>query len=159
MVGPSVVDVARNAGGWVFDRVTAGWDVTVVVAEHPDTRPMEILGARTLDLEAALKNQIGPIPQAIAVSSSMLANDERIRRGLLATLGRGDIDVTLWGDAVPAELDDRFGPGMHRLSAAARLFKAQALSASDLPVDLVGATEDFRVDRSASSGLRLVSAG
>ncbi|MGW0040192.1 hypothetical protein [Rhodococcus sp. NPDC003348] len=159
MVGPSVVDVVRLAGGWVFDRVTAGWDVTVVVADHPDVRPLEILGARTLDLDSALADQNGPYPQALAVSADLFRNDDRIRRGVLDTLERGDMDVTMWGETCPAELDERFDAGQHRLSCAARMFKAQALAAAAAAVGPVGVTEPFRIDRlRPPGGLRLVSA-
>ncbi|EUA51101.1 hypothetical protein I552_2042 [Mycobacterium xenopi 3993] len=54
MVGASVVDVVMFAGGWLFDRAMAGWEVTVLLTDHPDDRPLRILGARTLDLEYAL---------------------------------------------------------------------------------------------------------
>jgi hypothetical protein len=36
---------------------------------------------------------------------------------------------SLWGDTWPAELDDNIGPVAHKLSAAARAFKRQALTA------------------------------
>ena len=58
VVAASVADVVRFAGGWLFDRAMAGWDVTVLltdrVADHRDERPLHILGAQTLDLEDAL---------------------------------------------------------------------------------------------------------
>ncbi|PRC60972.1 hypothetical protein C6A85_14110, partial [Mycobacterium sp. ITM-2017-0098] len=31
VVSPTVRDAVRFAGGWVYDRVMAGWDVTVLV--------------------------------------------------------------------------------------------------------------------------------
>lgn len=159
MVGPSVVDVVRVAGGWVFDRVTAGWDVTVIVADHPDVRPLQILGARTLDLDSALGEPSGPFPQALAVSAELFENDARIRRGLLDILDRGDMDVTMWGENCPTELDERFDSGQHRLSGAARVFKAQALAAAAALSGPVGGTEQFRSDRlHPPGGLRLVSA-
>ena len=46
---------------------------------------------------------------------------------------------------VPAELDDSVGPSAHRLSAAARAFKTQALNAPHDPdAGSVGETETFR---------------
>ena len=35
VVAPSVVEAVRAAGGWMFDRVMAGWDVRVLVADRP----------------------------------------------------------------------------------------------------------------------------
>ena len=51
VVASNVVDVVKFAGGWLFDRAMAGWDVTVLLTDHPDDRPLHILGAQTLDLE------------------------------------------------------------------------------------------------------------
>ena len=54
VLGTSVADVVRCVGGWLFDRAMAGWDVTVLVYDHHDDRPLRILGAATLNLESAL---------------------------------------------------------------------------------------------------------
>ncbi|MGA8547342.1 MAG: hypothetical protein WB785_19075, partial [Mycobacterium sp.] len=54
VVAANVADVVRFAGGWLFDRAMAGWDVTVLLVDHPDERPLQILGAQILDLEYAL---------------------------------------------------------------------------------------------------------
>ena len=62
VVAASVVDVVRFAGGWLFDRSMAGWDVTVLVADHPDDRPLQILGAQMLDLEDALASAGHRVP-------------------------------------------------------------------------------------------------
>ncbi len=48
VVAPTVLDAVRFAGGWVYDRVMAGWDVTVLVGADEDARPLEILGAEVL---------------------------------------------------------------------------------------------------------------
>jgi hypothetical protein len=152
LVGSSVCDVVRTAGGCIFDRVSAGWDVLVLVADHPDTRALEILGARVLDLDTAYANVSEPFPQALAVCSDLIASDERVRREILDVLGGGyekegvGMDVTVWGESCPDELKDRFAPDEHRLSMAARVFKAQALAAAGCAVDTVAPTEAFRVD-------------
>ena len=44
VAAPSVVEVVRFAGGWLFDQVIAGWDVMVLTAEPGDDRPLQILG-------------------------------------------------------------------------------------------------------------------
>jgi hypothetical protein len=144
VVGPSVADVVRFAGGWMYDRVMAGWDVTVLLADRENERPLHILGVATADLESALALWAArPHPQTIAVAADLFARDDRVRRGVLGALEQGLTEVTLWGDACPAELDDSVGPVAHHLSAAARAFKSQALTAAadSCPVS---ATETFR---------------
>jgi hypothetical protein len=135
VVAASVVDVVKCAGGWVFDRAMAGWDVTVLVPDHrggrSEDRPLQILGAQVLDLEEVLAT-IGtrPNPQAVAVAADLFGCDERIRQGVLRALDRGVTEVTLWGETWPSELDGSIGQVKHQLSTAAQTFKAQALAAA-----------------------------
>lgn len=145
VVAPSVVDVVRFAGGWLYDRAMAGWDVTVLVTDHADDRPLQILGARTLDLEYALAS-VGqrPRPQTLAVAADLLGCDSRVRRGVLQALDHGVTEVTLWGETWPAELDDSVGLVQHQLSAAARAFKTAALATAAVSEAPIGATETFR---------------
>ncbi|CAN5773304.1 hypothetical protein BH09ACT7_BH09ACT7_38210 [soil metagenome] len=150
IVAPSVIEVVRCAGGWVFDRVMAGWDVTVLVADRCDERPLQILGADTADLETALASGLsGPRPHALAVAADLYGRDSRVRDGVQRALESGQTEVTLWGDNWPAELD-RVDSVEHRLSVAARAFKAQALAAASAPVDRVAFTETFRSGTPAS---------
>jgi hypothetical protein len=145
VVASSVIDVVRFAGGWLFDRAMAGWDVTVLVADHPDDRPLHILGARTIDLENALASAgTRPRPQALAAAADLFGCDSRVRRGVLQALDHGVTEVTLWGETWPAELDDSVGLVQHRLSTAAQTFKAQALAAAASPASPIGLTETFR---------------
>lgn len=145
VVASSVVDVVKFAGGWLFDRSMAGWDVTVLLTDHPDDRPLHILGARTLDLESVLAS-LGthPRPQALAAAADLLGSDPRVRTGVLQALDHGVTEVTLWGTTWPAELDDSVGRVQHRLSMAAQTFKAKALAAAAVPVGSVGTVETFR---------------
>jgi hypothetical protein len=146
VLAPSVVEVVTYAGGWLFDRVTAGWDVTVLVDEHPDDRPLEILGVEPLDLESGLAAmESRPHPQTLAVATDLFVRDSRVRQGVLMALERGLTEVTLWGEKWPAELDDSVDSVQHELSAAARAFKAQALVAAAVPQASVGFTETFRI--------------
>jgi hypothetical protein len=156
VVASSVVDVVRFAGGWLFDRAMAGWDVTVLLTDlvdHPDDRPLQILGAQILDLEYALaaigsEAETRPRPQALAAAADLFGCDSRVRQGVLQALDHGVTEVTLWGESWPAELDDSVGLVQHRLSMAAQIFKGQALAAAlnveGVPVSSVGHTETFR---------------
>jgi hypothetical protein len=146
VVARDVPEVVRFAGGWLVDRVMAGWDVTVLISAAQDTRPLEILGVDTQNLESALEMWSDrPHPQTVAVAADLFASDERVRRGVLNALDHGLTEVTLWGERCPEELDDSVGSVRHQLSAAARAFKAQALAATDDPdKGFVGDTETFR---------------
>ncbi|MGH3556789.1 MAG: hypothetical protein ACRDTK_04720 [Mycobacterium sp.] len=145
VVAANVIDVVRFAGGWLFDRVMAGWDVTVLVADHPDERPLQILGAQIIDLEYALAS-VGqrPPPQALAAAADLIGCDSRVRQGVLQALEQGATEVTLWGETWPAELDDSVGLVQHRLSVAAQAFKAQAFTAAAMPEGSIGLIETFR---------------
>ncbi|OJZ72212.1 hypothetical protein BRW65_17125 [Mycobacterium paraffinicum] len=148
VVAATAVDVVRFAGGWLFDRAMAGWDVTVLLADlagRADDRPLQILGARVIDLEGALASvQSRPRPQALAAAADLFGCDSRVRQGVLQALDHGVTEVTLWGETWPAELDDSVGLVQHRLSMAARTFKAQALAAAALPCGSIGHVETFR---------------
>ena len=148
VVASSVVDVVRFAGGWLFDRAMAGWDVSVLLtdlADHPDGRPLQILGAQIVDLEEALASvEYRPRPQALAAAADLFGCDPRVRQGVLQALDHGVTEVTLWGETWPAELDDSVGLVQHRLSRAAQTFKAKALAAAALPDGSVGHIETFR---------------
>jgi hypothetical protein len=161
VVAADVVDVVRFAGGWLFDRAMAGWDVTVLLADHPDERPLQILGVHTIDLEYALAS-VGhrPVPQTLAAAADLLGCDSRVRQGVLQALDQGAIEVTWWGEPWPGELDDSVGLVQHQLSAAAQAFKAQALAAAAVPVDSIGLIETFRsrVMASPSVGADLIPA-
>ena len=140
----SAADAVKFAGGWMYDRVMAGWDVTVLLVDRTDERPLHILGVETSDLESALALwSEGPHPQTVAVAADLFVSDERVRQGVLGALEQGLTEVTLWGDSWPAELDDSIGPVAHQLSAAARAFKGQALTAA-ADTGVVTGSETFR---------------
>ncbi|OBH49966.1 hypothetical protein [Mycobacterium sp. E2479] len=145
VIAATVLDVVRFAGGWIFDRAMAGWDVSVLVADHPDDRPLQIVGAQMLDLEEALASvQSRPRPQALAAAADLFGCDARVRQGVLQALDHGVTEVTLWGEDWPSELDDSVGVVQHELSMAAQTFKAQALAAAAAPQTAIGHVETFR---------------
>jgi hypothetical protein len=153
VVAASVVDVVKFAGGWLVDRAMAGWDVTVLLPDHPDDRPLQILGAQVVDLQDALAAvdagaESRPRPQALAAAADLFGCDSRVRQGVLQALDHGVTEVTLWGDTWPAELDDSVGLVQHRLSVAAQMFKAKALAAAfnveAVPHSSIGRIETFR---------------
>ncbi|BAX94399.1 hypothetical protein [Mycobacterium shigaense] len=152
VVASSVADVVRCAGGWLFDRAMAGWDVTVLLSDpgdDADERPLQILGVKALGLELALASvDIRPRPQALAAAADLFDCDSQVRRGVLRALDQGATEVTLWGETWPAELDDSVGLVQHRLSSAAQVFKGRALAAASTdgsaPIGSIGLIETFR---------------
>jgi hypothetical protein len=128
-VAPSAADVVRCAGGWLFDQAMAGWDVTVITTDHPDPRPLRMLGARDRDV-AILREVpvVGVCLEAVAVRSDLYESDEQVRDMVLRAAA-GHAEIRVWGKGWPAD----FSPGpdlvSHHLSLAARAFKAQAVLA------------------------------
>jgi hypothetical protein len=158
VVAPTVLDAVKFAGGWVYDRVMAGWDVTVLIGDDEDARPLEILGAEVRDLESVLESwQDRPHPQTIAVAADLFDRDSRVRKGVLSALEQGATEVTLWGEGLPAEIDKSVDSVQHQLTAAARAFKAQALAAANNS-EAVGHTETFRCGMMASVAADLIPA-
>ncbi|MFC8046164.1 hypothetical protein [Nocardia sp. NPDC057353] len=149
IVGVDVLDVVQHAGGWLFDRAVAGWDVTVLVADLADARPLRILGAEVLELESVLATGgRGRQPHALAIASEVLAADTRTHRGLVKALDDGGMEVVVWGESWPPPPEHRIEPVVHRLSVAAQAFKAQALAAAGVPA-VPGEVEVFRSGLSA----------
>jgi hypothetical protein len=158
VVAPTVLDAVTFAGGWIYDRVMAGWDVTVLIATDEEVRPLEILGAEVRDLETVLESwEDRPHPQTVAVAAEMFDSDARVHEHVLKALDQGATEVTLWGERLPAELDESVDSVEHHLSAAARAFKMQALSACDSGA-AVAHTETFRCGMMASVAADLVPA-
>ncbi len=99
VVAADVEGVVGAAGGWLCDRVRAG-------------------GSGVLGLQR---------PAALAVDASVLSHDEPLRREVFRAVDGGRAEVTVWGESGLFAADRRFGRVRHRLSAAARAFKARAL--------------------------------
>ena len=136
------VDVVNCAGGWLFDRAMAGWDVAALVAAHDDVRPLRILGVKALDLELALD---GPErwPAALSVSADLYAAEERVRHAVGKAVRRGTAEVTVWGQRRPFELNRNVTSVHHQLSSAARSFKGKALAAAAILAGSVDPVETF----------------
>ena len=144
-IAPSAAEAVQYAGGWLFDQVMAGWDVTVVTAEAGDQRPLDILGVRARNFDSVFAAPVlGPCLQSIALRTDLYHDDERVRRLVHAAAEAGRAEIRLWGDVWPEEFDGSGDRVSHRLSLAARAFKAQALAAADLRDAPTAETEVFR---------------
>src|SRR5512139_2272821 len=125
LVTPTSAEAVRLAGGWLFDRSMAGWEVIVLRADHADARALQalrILGARGALLEPVLASPVrGPWPQSIAVHAGLYRSDPRVRRIVQDARGDGSAEVRFWGDHRPLDAGDGQGAELtHRLSLAAR---------------------------------------
>ena len=132
VVAANIADAVMSIGGLIFDRAKAGWDVSVVVDGGSDRviddRPIRILGGR---VAKRLESIVGPParPHMLAVATDVMVKSEAVRRQVLAAGNDKEVEVLLWGRHRPTILNRRFVATRHRPSAAAHVFKSQALAA------------------------------
>ena len=156
VIAPGLGEVVRYAGGWLFDLVTAGWEGTVLTADQADPRPLAILGGRGYDLESMLAEPpAGRCLHAIAVEANLYRSDARVRRMVYRARGEDLTELMVLGDDWLDGRDGAADPVVHRLSIAARAFKAEALAAADIPGCADDDVEVFR--RTAISRADLAS--
>jgi hypothetical protein len=143
VIAADMADVVQSVGGWLCDRARAGWDVSVLVADQQDDRPLSILGATTLAIDAEAGSLAARASRggALAISAAELGTNMRLRDDVLRLLRRGLTEVVVWGDEWPAELGRRVDPVQHRMSCAARAFKAHALGAAAVSHNSIAAAE------------------
>ena len=148
VVAASAVDVVQSAGGWLYDRVMAGWEVTALLPGGCDTRPLRILGVAVSDPRPGL-DEAGAASHGLAVSAEAFIADERVRQQVLTSLNNRSTEVTLWGDAPhgwPLGVNRVTTRAQHVLSAAARTYKSHALKAAGIPHTTVDPTEMLLCD-------------
>jgi len=145
VVAVSVADIVRSAGGWLCDRVMAGWEVTALLPPGADTRALRILGVQAFDADArfALAGSRG---WCLAVSGEAFTADAGLREKVLAYLDDRLTEVAVWGEGWPMRVDRSMIRAEHVLSAAARRFKHAALDAAGLTCPTVEPTETLRCD-------------
>jgi|HubBroStandDraft_3_1064219.scaffolds.fasta_scaffold195483_2 hypothetical protein len=149
VVASSPADVVCSVGGWLYDRVRAGWEVTVLLPQPSDTRPLQILGMHVSELASKMPPASTECAaRGLAVSADMFASDSRIRHEVLNALDRWMTEVTLWHDGWPLAVGHRTTTVQHVLSSAARAFKRHALTAAGISCS-VGPTETLRSDMKA----------
>jgi hypothetical protein len=150
VVAASAADIVQFAGGWLYDRVMAGWEVTALLTRECDTRPLRILGVRTADPEARLALS-GSTSQSLAVSAEAFSADPRVRDRVFKSLDDRLTEVALWGEGWPLGVNRTVTRAQHVLSAAARRFKGHALAAAGIPSALIDSTETLLCDAAAGS--------
>jgi hypothetical protein len=144
VIAIDVGDVVRSAGGWMCDRVRAGWRVTALIPVESDIRPLQILGVKALPFENVYGALRESSPAAVAMASEVIEYDNRVRQDIQRVLLRGRTEVTFWGESSPHDLEGGMGEVRHQLSGAARAFKTQALITTSPAHPVAGPTETFR---------------
>ncbi len=145
VVASSAADVVQSAGGWLYDRVMAGWEVTVLLPHGCDTRALRILGARALNSDER-PEPAGPRRHSLAVSAEAFAADALVREQVLEALADRLTEVALWGDGWPLAVNRAMNQAQHVLSTAARRFKGHALAAAGIACGPVDPTETLLCD-------------
>lgn len=138
VVAAGTGDAVRAAGGWMYDRVMAGWQVTVLLPQGWDARPLQILGVATVDLDSWFTR---PVSHGLAVSAEAFTADATVQARVLKALQHRSTDVALWGDGWPLEVNRGVTRVQHVLSGAARVFKGYALAAAGIGCAAVDSTE------------------
>ncbi len=154
LIASSVTDVVTSAGGWLFDRRMAGWQVTVLVPDRVGERALQILGGTALDLDAGLA-EIADDPEraaTLAVAADIYAADERVRRFVSAS-DRGHAEVALWGDAgaLGRERQRRYLP-VERGGAGVQGAGSTCRGHSERPGGGDGSSVQHRRDRTRADG-------
>ncbi len=150
VIAVSALDVVQSAGGWLYDRAMAGWQVTVLLPDGSGARSLRILGVQVLDLEEQLAAMDpGSTSQSLAVSAEAFTADARVRDRVLKALDDRLTEVALWGQAAsgwPLRVDRGVARAQYALSAAARRFKGHALAAAGMDCPAVYSTETLFCD-------------
>ncbi|BBX01018.1 hypothetical protein BST36_24130 [Mycolicibacterium moriokaense] len=140
----SVREVVTGAGGWIVDRVLAGWIVTVITDAADDAeRAGRILGCE-VTFRSAEADSARPRPYGIALSSALYSTDAQLQRCVTDAFDHEIVEVSLIGARPSCPSDPRLRPVTYRPSAAAVAFKAHSLAAAGIPVSSVAITERFR---------------
>jgi hypothetical protein len=151
VVAGSAVDVVHSAGGWLYDRVMAGWEATVLLPAGCDTRPLRILGVGVVYTDSEfVSTAVGSTSHTLAVSAEAFGADARVRDKVLKSLDDRLTEVALWGDGWPLGVNRGMTRAQHVLTAAARTFKGYALAAAGIPSALVEPTETLLCEASYS---------
>lgn len=136
VVAANAADVAVHVAGLIVDRVMGGWRVTVALTDTCDVGPLRILGAELVDADEMAAE---PVEDHCVLAIDAGLYMHAVQGDTHRLLSRS-ADVLIWGE--PAETDRAV---CHRLSAAGRAFKAEALAAAGVAHFEVGWTEDFAV--------------
>lgn len=137
----NAADIVGFAGGLIFDRVGAGWDVKIHLASvtPDDERALRILGIQSRMQSAGLDSP--EWPDVVLMGADVYGGHIQARRIFTAAARRQHAEVVMWGGDWPGELDPGIGAVEHRLSTAARAFKVHAMAAAGLDATVAPAEQ------------------
>jgi hypothetical protein len=138
----SVREVVAEAGGWIVDRVLAGWRVTLITDADGGDCAGRILGCE-VTIGSAIADASRPRPYGIVLTSALCRTDIQLQQCIADALDRQIAEISLIGVRPSGHCDPRFRPVTHRVSSAAQAFKAYAQVAAGLPDSSVEVTERF----------------
>lgn len=142
VAGSGVGDLVSGVGGWLFDRAMAGWNVRVALTEPGEDAALRILGVKTVEVKGLWQSMAGG-PEHVAmtlIATDRFDADDDVRLRGLTALRAGASTLAFWGAGGPGQLGRQVHRAQYRMSAAARAFKAHALTAAGRaaePVDPV----------------------
>lgn len=135
LITDDVREAVCTAGGWMIDRVRAGWRIDAVIPADCDAKPLEILGVGTTYFHTdSDRSWYTSRPAALAVGIGMLSPANPIRTEVNALMRDPGIEVTIWGDG-EFRSGRKFEDVQYQLSRAAQAFKAHAMRAAALSAD------------------------
>ncbi len=144
VVACDVGELVGSAGGFLCDRVQAGWDVNVALTDTTELRPLHILGLTTVASPPIFEPNSDPGEFAsIAFTPRAFYQHSDLRREVLRALRNGWAEVTVCGSPIPGELDGHVHELRYRLSSAARAFKTHAVGAVSVASGPVAGTENL----------------
>ncbi len=145
VVAPDIPELVTVIGGWLFDRAMAGWDVTALVNEDSDVRPLRILGVGAAELDSVLSAYAPAFPAGVvSFAGHHYSSDPRTRELIRRVMDSGAAELIVWGDVCPAEFRARLLQVSYEPTIAAQVFKKHALVAVGRPDRGVDARESFR---------------
>lgn len=147
VLSASELDIVRFAGGLICDRARQGWRVVVLLPVAENVRPLRIIGAQVVGDFADFPTCYQPSVMAVAVSATIYHDDVHLRAWLQSML---PAELLIWG-SLPVNLRAGTRIVSHRLSDAARVFKAHAFAAAGAH-DRIKPIENFRTPRGVIRG-------
>lgn len=141
VIGVDAYEIASSAGGWVHDRIRAGWHVSVDLQDTTDSNLLRMLGIRPEAFEQTEPTLWGY--SSVAISARACSEDAGLEQEITRAIRVGQTEVCLWGDP-PPPIGNATQAVRHHLSSAAYAFKHRALAALGDITNVVTGFEYFQ---------------